>query len=188
MSEHGLCRCGCGGEPNLAPYTKKSAGLVKGEPRQFINGHQRIKRGPGPNPGGLCLCGCGEKTPVALKHAHGNIKGSPTRFVPGHQNRTRTYDLIGHAVIDRGYDTPCWEWQGTESGSRKTKYGYKWDATVKRMRPAHVMYWEQENGPVPSGLELDHLCRNKKCVRPDHCEPVTHIENVQRFWRFQKGG
>lgn len=48
---------------------------------------------------------------------------------------------------------------------------------------AHRVYWERENGPVPSGLELDHLCRNPTCVRPDHLEAVTHAENIRRSAR-----
>jgi hypothetical protein len=35
-------------------------------------------------------------------------------------------------------------------------------------------------GEIPEGLELDHLCRNTLCVNPDHLEPVTHAENIQR--------
>lgn len=45
---------------------------------------------------------------------------------------------------------------------------------------AHVFNWELTNGPVPSGLELDHLCRVPRCVNPDHLEPVTCAENQQR--------
>jgi hypothetical protein len=40
--------------------------------------------------------------------------------------------------------------------------------------------WEHLVGPVPDGLELDHLCRNPGCVNPDHLEPVTHKENMLR--------
>lgn len=40
--------------------------------------------------------------------------------------------------------------------------------------------YEQEVGPIPPGLHLDHLCRQPKCLRPDHLEPVTHAKNLQR--------
>jgi hypothetical protein len=45
---------------------------------------------------------------------------------------------------------------------------------------AHILEWEKVNGPVPDGLVLDHLCRNKACVNPAHLEPVTQRENVCR--------
>jgi len=45
---------------------------------------------------------------------------------------------------------------------------------------AHRYAWERANGPVPDGMELDHLCRNHACVRLSHLEPVVHRVNVLR--------
>ena len=45
---------------------------------------------------------------------------------------------------------------------------------------AHRYSYEIARGPIPTGLTLDHLCRNKCCVNPDHLEPVTLRENIQR--------
>jgi hypothetical protein len=45
---------------------------------------------------------------------------------------------------------------------------------------AHRFAYENLVGEIPDGLALDHLCRNPRCVNPDHLEPVTHAENVRR--------
>lgn len=45
---------------------------------------------------------------------------------------------------------------------------------------AHRVAYELEREPIPPGLEPDHLCKNRACVRPDHLELVTHRENVLR--------
>jgi hypothetical protein len=70
---------------------------------------------------------------------------------------------------------PCWLWKGARN---RRGYGRFWDGA--RARLAHVWSFEQRRGAVPEGLELDHLCMNQSCVRPDHLEPVTHQENNQR--------
>ncbi len=69
----------------------------------------------------------------------------------------------------------CWNWIAGRSGS-----GYGSFLLNGSYRCAHVVSWEAVNGDVPDGMELDHLCRNQLCVRPDHLEPVTHAENVRR--------
>ena len=69
----------------------------------------------------------------------------------------------------------CWIWTGsvTDSG-----YGtIRIDGVVTR---AHRVVYELLVGLIPNGLEIDHLCRTKPCVNPDHLEPVTHQENTRR--------
>lgn len=69
----------------------------------------------------------------------------------------------------------CWLWTAS---IRATGYGQF--RVGKRTRDAHRVAWELTNGSVPDGLQLDHLCRNRACVRPDHLEPVTQRENILR--------
>jgi len=52
--------------------------------------------------------------------------------------------------------------------------------TWTRMIGAHRMTYTVLRGPIPPGLTIDHLCRNSRCVNPDHLEPVTQEENVRR--------
>lgn len=69
----------------------------------------------------------------------------------------------------------CWEWQAT-----RNHLGYGQFSINRKHLMAHRVAWEFLIGPIPDGLELDHLCRNPPCVNPDHLEPVTHAENMRR--------
>ena len=68
----------------------------------------------------------------------------------------------------------CWLWTGTISDG----YG-QFYVNGRRVR-AHRYSYEQRRGPIPAGLQLDHLCRVRHCVNPDHLEVVTNRVNVLR--------
>jgi len=94
----------------------------------------------------------------------------------------RRGDFVGRlwSKVDRR-DDGCWLWTGNTD---KDGYGMMHvvastpsGATTKR---AHRLVYEAEVGPIPNGMQLDHLCKVRCCVNPAHLEPVTPKENVHR--------
>src|SRR6266436_4873849 len=82
---------------------------------------------------------------------------------------------VVYVIEDRGHKTACWIWQGKIS-----IYGYGRIKRGGREHAAHKYMYEHKYGPVPDGLELDHLCRQRPCMNPDHLEAVTPAVNKQR--------
>lgn len=69
----------------------------------------------------------------------------------------------------------CWLWTAATTG-----HGYGLIHAGGRLQYAHRISYEMHNGPIPPGLDIDHLCRVRCCVNPDHLEPVTRKENINR--------
>jgi hypothetical protein len=131
-------------------------------------------------PYGYCHCGCGQQTGIAPRTSRrrGWTKGEPFRHVRGHRSTpypSKGFDDDLRAKYDVDPDTGCWVWN-----SPTLVNGYGQVRRGGRSWLAHRYIYEQTFGPVPDGLDLDHLCRNIRCVNPDHLEPVTHAENMRR--------
>lgn len=91
--------------------------------------------------------------------------------------------------VDKGNGKACWVWIGMINDGG---YG-RFDVTAGVIAKAHRFAYEICVGPVPAGLDLDHVCHtlsttcpggrsclHRRCVRPDHLQPVTRSENLRR--------
>lgn len=125
-------------------------------------------------PYGYCHCGCGQHTrvPKYSDASHGYVAGKPVDYIRGHFQRVS--GKYSQWVVD--VSTGCWIWclALNENG-----YGVHPQKTSSS-RLAHRVIYEKYRGSIPAGYDLDHLCRNRRCVNPYHMEPVPRAQNVRR--------
>lgn len=96
------------------------------------------------------------------------------------QSVMTTEDRFWAKVEPTGF---CWLWRASAPNGYG-RFNYRQSGKLVQVR-AHRMAYELLVGPIPPGLQLDHLCRVPLCVNPDHLEPVTGQENTQRAWRVR---
>lgn len=104
--------------------------------------------------------------------------GDPDRR-RGRRRRTRAEvinRLAANFVID---DEGCWVWQGSLTNAGYGRMSWKADGHVS-VPGAHRVVLAAIGDEMPSGLVVDHLCRNRACINPDHLEMVSQRENVMR--------
>ena len=105
--------------------------------------------------------------------SRGTDMDAPERIIGDHE--TRFWSKVTIAGPD-----DCWPW----TGASLNEAGYGQFALNGRPHRAHRIAWALTNGPIPSGMVLDHLCRRRDCVNPVHLEVVTNEENIARGYFF----
>lgn len=95
------------------------------------------------------------------------------------KSRGRPWDTIRSRI--RISESGCWLWLG-----RLDPCGYARFTIRGRPFLVHRLLFSIFVGPIPDGYCLDHLCRVRNCVNPNHLEPVTRGENTRRGWPAQK--
>ena len=75
-------------------------------------------------------------------------------------------------------ESGCWEWEGLTDSKGYGLFGSGSRLGITRL--AHRIAYEWRKGPIPDGMQLDHLCRNHACVNPNHLEVVTCKQNINR--------
>ena len=91
---------------------------------------------------------------------------------------------VPQRVIDRIFDgintrskKKCWEWNLSIGTHGYGQIGWYFSGKSAGTT-AHRVAWVAVNGPIPEGMTIDHLCRNRKCVNPNHLQLLTNEENA----------
>ncbi len=155
-----LCES-CGGNPAAGGTPGQSApeGTRDGSTCPISNCGRRVEKR------GWC------NTHYQRWRTHGDVNESQPVGFKGAEEATRFW-----AKVDKSGD--CWLWSGALNDRG---YGiFAVGTPPKDAIRAHRWAFENTVGVIPDGLQLDHLCRVRHCVRPDHLEPVTTQENTRR--------
>jgi hypothetical protein len=125
----------------------------------------------------LCACGCG-KTLSSI-----DAKGRPRQMIHGHNTRGTHWRWEHTRSLEERFwekvtkTDGCWLWNNGQV--QRTGYGTLYIEKGKH-KGAHVVSFYIAHGRWPESETLDHLCRNRACVNPDHLEEVSRGENVRR--------
>lgn len=176
--EQGLCFCGAKtGGKSLCPVHMRRQSERMRKYRKVSDSHKAIRAQELPHPDSVRY------------HSQCPITGKASsvacyiltvgQLPPAFRNKIRIHN-----------GEYCWHWAGAVVSNQRyphQKYGFhstylgrENGRTLRKGTAAHKFAYETLVGPVPQGLEIDHLCENKLCVNPEHLEAVTHQENVIR--------
>jgi hypothetical protein len=130
------------------------------------------------HPRTVCLCDCGTEKVVDTN----NLRHGRTRSCGCLERESRYGPPLEERVWAKVEKTEgCWLWTAAISPN-----GYGKFMVSGRPVNAHRLVYQLTVGPIPDGLDLDHLCRVRHCVNPDHLEPVTRSENLLRGYAARR--
>lgn len=167
------CVCDCGNE-------KVAAGALMRAGKVWSCGCLRQAKAPGQRVLTAKTCEmCGSSWLPANRHQadRNSTCGFVCRSAFIAQVKGRKDDEVRSVLAAKSTAGPggCTVWNGRIDGS-----GYGRLSIRGRMESAHRAAYVLAKGPIPAGLCLDHLCRVRACINPEHLEAVTHLENVRR--------
>uniref|UniRef100_UPI00351F6BF2 HNH endonuclease signature motif containing protein n=1 Tax=Mycolicibacterium fortuitum TaxID=1766 RepID=UPI00351F6BF2 len=134
---------------------------------------------PGTKVKWICVCACGNTTSVdGTKLRNGRTKTCGHTQGLGSKRRA---DIDRFLEKIQPAESGCIEWTGGLNGAGYGQF-YVGRTSLDETGKSYAHRWSYQHyvGPIPEGMHLDHLCRNRKCVNPEHLEPVTLRENVLR--------
>lgn len=70
----------------------------------------------------------------------------------------------------------CWIWSGA-----KATNGYGYMSVNNKVQPVHRLAYQEANGPIPEGYDIDHVCFSRACIRPDHLRATTRKQNMEHL-------
>ncbi len=133
---------------------------------------------------GICaIDGCEQRVRVKIHGLCGRHYKRLTRHGDPTAGAAYAHEPIESRIrrFSRENESGRWIWRLALNAN-----GYGIIGVANRSKLAHRASFEAFIGPVPEGLELDHVCKTKACVNPAHLEAVTRSENVRRGWPDRK--
>lgn len=136
-----------------------------------------------PRGGGTCEAQLGLALTVRPLAGEGvqlqDVKTTVNRPHPPNPPANESFDAKAKArfwkKVSPAPSNACWIWRGAAN-----QRGYGNVGREGRTYLAHRVAYELTYGPVPAGMDIDHLCRTTSCVNPEHLEPVTFLANMRR--------